>query len=79
MCCLGGGRAAATALAVLRLRMCLLLIWRQPTYPSGGQPTPPEASLQGVGEFQCYDRRALASLAAAAREAGHPEWGNTGG
>ena len=31
-----------------------------------------------VGEFQCYDRRALASLAAAAQEAGHPEWGYTG-
>lgn len=29
----------------------------------------------GVGEFQCYDRRALASLAAAARERGCPEWG----
>ena len=36
------------------------------------------AAPQGVGEFQCYDRRALASLAAAAREAGRPEWGNTG-
>ncbi|KIY94484.1 hypothetical protein MNEG_13478, partial [Monoraphidium neglectum] len=32
----------------------------------------------GVGEFQCYDRRALASLAAAARERGHPEWGYSG-
>lgn len=32
----------------------------------------------GLGEFQCYDRRALASLAAAAREAGHPEWGYGG-
>eukprot|EP00798_Chlamydomonas_sp_ICE-L_P001537 gene1537-32915_t len=32
----------------------------------------------GVGEFQCYDRRALASLAQAAREAGYPEWGNGG-
>ena len=31
-----------------------------------------------VGEFQCYDRRALASLAAAAQEAGHPEWGYSG-
>ena len=31
-----------------------------------------------VGEFQCYDRRALASLAAAAQEAGHPEWGYMG-
>uniref|UniRef100_A0A6T5U2K4 Beta-amylase n=1 Tax=Chlamydomonas chlamydogama TaxID=225041 RepID=A0A6T5U2K4_9CHLO len=32
----------------------------------------------GVGEFQCYDRRALASLAQAARTAGKPEWGNGG-
>ncbi|GAX84030.1 hypothetical protein CEUSTIGMA_g11454.t1 [Chlamydomonas eustigma] len=32
----------------------------------------------GVGEFQCYDRRALASLADAAREAGHDEWGHGG-
>ncbi|KAL6761025.1 beta-amylase, partial [Haematococcus lacustris] len=32
----------------------------------------------GVGEFQCYDRRALACLAQAAREAGHPEWGYGG-
>lgn len=32
----------------------------------------------GIGEFQCYDRRALASLAQAARAAGHPEWGYSG-
>ncbi|KAF5833355.1 glycoside hydrolase superfamily [Dunaliella salina] len=32
----------------------------------------------GVGEFQCYDRRALASLAQAAREAGSPDWGYGG-
>ena len=32
----------------------------------------------GIGEFQCYDRRALASLATAAEEAGHPEWGHSG-
>ena len=31
-----------------------------------------------VGEFQCYDRRALASLASSASTAGHPEWGHTG-
>lgn len=31
-----------------------------------------------VGEFQCYDRRAMASLARCAQEAGHPEWGYTG-
>lgn len=32
----------------------------------------------GIGEFQCYDRYALASLAAAATAAGHPEWGRSG-
>ncbi|KAK9800195.1 hypothetical protein WJX73_007313 [Symbiochloris irregularis] len=32
----------------------------------------------GVGEFQCYDRRAMASLAAAAHSFGHPEWGYSG-
>lgn len=32
----------------------------------------------GVGEFQCYDRHALSSLARAAIEAGHPEWGYGG-
>lgn len=31
-----------------------------------------------VGEFQSYDQRALASLAASAATAGHPEWGYTG-
>ena len=31
-----------------------------------------------VGEFQCYDRRALASLAAAAEATGHSEWGYSG-
>lgn len=31
-----------------------------------------------IGELQCYDRRALASLAQAAQEKGHPEWGYTG-
>eukprot|EP00879_Flechtneria_rotunda_P005448 GHRR01005741.1.p1 GENE.GHRR01005741.1~~GHRR01005741.1.p1 ORF type:complete len:1044 (+),score=501.89 GHRR01005741.1:1438-4569(+) len=32
----------------------------------------------GVGEFQCYDRRALASLASAAAAVGRPEWGYAG-
>ena len=45
-------------------------------YPS--YPEPAGWRFPGVGEFQCYDRRALASLAAAAAAAGHPEWG-TGG
>lgn len=32
----------------------------------------------GVGEFQCYDRRALESLANAANSVGRPEWGKGG-
>ncbi len=32
----------------------------------------------GIGEFQCYDRRALASLASAAEDVGRPEWGHAG-
>jgi hypothetical protein len=46
--------------------------------PTHTRPSSPPTNAQGVGEFQCYDRRALASLAAAAREHGEPEWGNTG-
>ncbi|KFM23571.1 Beta-amylase 1, chloroplastic [Auxenochlorella protothecoides] len=46
---------------------------RYPAYPeTNGWRFP------GIGEFQCYDRRALASLARAAGAAGHPEWGNSG-
>ena len=32
----------------------------------------------GIGEFQCYDRRARASLAYAAATVGRPEWGYAG-
>ena len=32
----------------------------------------------GVGEFQCYDRRALESLSQAATAVGRPEWGKGG-
>ena len=35
-------------------------------------------NFPGVGEFQCYDRRALDSLAAAAAAVGRPEWGKGG-
>lgn len=46
---------------------------RYPSYPeTNGWRFP------GIGEFQCYDRRALASLARAAEGAGHPEWGHGG-
>ena len=34
--------------------------------------------IMQIGELQCYDRRALASLAQAAQDRGHPEWGYTG-
>ncbi len=37
-----------------------------------------ESLLGQVGEFQCYDQRALASLAESASRVGHPEWGQTG-
>ena len=35
-------------------------------------------NFPGVGEFQCYDRRALDSLAAAAAAGDAPEWGKGG-
>lgn len=35
-------------------------------------------SFPGIGEFQCYDRYMLASLARAAASAGRPEWGHGG-
>ena len=44
-------------------------------------PSYPEAlgwRFPGIGEFQCYDKRALASLAEAAEEYGEPEWGSAG-
>ena len=37
-----------------------------------------DRAFMQIGELQCYDRRALASLAQAAQEKGHPEWGYTG-
>jgi hypothetical protein len=44
-----------------------------PRYPAYFEPN--GWRFPGVGEFQCHDRRALASLAAAATAAGRPEWG----
>ena len=79
MGCLASGRAAASTGAPSAVFAAADL---SPTCPPACFLARPPACLpclQGVGEFQCYDRRALASLAAAAREAGHPEWGNTGG
>jgi len=35
-------------------------------------------NFPGIGEFQCYDRHALDSLAAAAAAVGRPEWGKGG-
>ena len=70
----GGGRGGAQPLieeVVVGAGPCGEL--RYPSYPE-----PAGWRFPGVGEFQCYDRRALASLAAAAAAAGHPEWG-TGG
>lgn len=45
-------------------------------YPS--YPEPNGWRFPGIGEFQCYDRRALASLARAAAAVGQPDWGNAG-
>jgi Glycosyl hydrolase family 14 len=45
-------------------------------YPS--YPEPNGWRFPGIGEFQCYDRRGLASLARAAMAVGRPEWGNAG-
>eukprot|EP00164_Ancoracysta_twista_P009651 GFYU01014361.1.p1 GENE.GFYU01014361.1~~GFYU01014361.1.p1 ORF type:complete len:471 (-),score=141.00 GFYU01014361.1:75-1487(-) len=45
---------------------------RYPSYPLS------RWSFPGVGEFQCYDKHALESLANAATAAGHSEWGHGG-
>jgi len=47
---------------------------RYPSYPEGDG----RWRFPGVGEFQCYDKYMLGSLAAAAAAAGHPEWGQGG-
>ena len=39
---------------------------------------PPSHKSNPSSSFQCYDRRALASLATAAAAAGRPEWGYGG-
>mmetsp|Transcript_1326 Transcript_1326/g.5274 ORF Transcript_1326/g.5274 Transcript_1326/m.5274 type:complete len:526 (-) Transcript_1326:35-1612(-) len=46
---------------------------RYPSYPLGDG----RWQFPGVGEFQSYDKRARASLQAAARRAGRPEWGES--
>lgn len=45
---------------------------RYPAYPLS------RWSFPGVGEFQCYDKYMLASLAQAAVSAGHADWGHGG-
>jgi beta-amylase len=47
---------------------------RYPSYPEGDG----RWRFPGVGEFQCYDARMAASLAAAAAAVGRPEWGRRG-
>eukprot|EP00899_Mesostigma_viride_P000180 jgi/Mesvir1/10162/Mv18042-RA.1 len=47
---------------------------RYPAYPEGDG----RWRYPGIGEFQCYDRRALAHLRAKAKEVGHDEWGLSG-
>lgn len=50
---------------------CSLSTWHLASIPHLMLPT----ALHHCFSVQCYDRRALASLAAAARERGCPEWG----
>ena len=47
---------------------------RYPSYPQGNN----QWRFPGIGEFQCFDRNALGSLAHAAAKNGHIEWGGTG-
>jgi len=47
---------------------------RYPAYPEGAG----RWHFPGLGEFQCYDKRALGRLAAAASDAGRIEWGGSG-
>lgn len=76
--------AAATAAAAGRCcgvrALCHLALptCTRPRPPNHPPTNPTCCDLQGIGEFQCYDRRALASLAQAACAVGHPEWGNSG-
>jgi len=52
---------------------------RYPSYPENKRcPAASQWRFPGIGEFQCYDKRALLSLAQAASEAGHIEWGGSG-
>ena len=52
---------------------------RYPAYPENKRcPAASQWRFPGIGEFQCYDKRALLSLAQAASEAGHLEWGGAG-
>eukprot|EP00898_Chlorokybus_atmophyticus_P008971 jgi/Chlat1/9075/Chrsp94S08364 len=47
---------------------------RYPAYPEQGG----RWRFPGIGEFQCYDRRAMADLAECAFAAGHREWALSG-
>lgn len=52
---------------------------RYPAYPENKfAQRASQWTFPGIGEFQCYDQRALVSLARAASEAGHIEWGGSG-
>ena len=52
---------------------------RYPAYPENKiSPGSSQWQFPGIGEFQCYDQRALGNLARAGSEAGHIEWGGAG-
>jgi len=52
---------------------------RYPAYPENKRtPMASQWRFPGIGEFQCYDRRALGALAKAAADANRIEWGGAG-
>ena len=52
---------------------------RYPSYPENKRsPNSSQWRFPGIGEFQCYDQRALGALARHAAEVGRIEWGGSG-
>jgi len=52
---------------------------RYPSYPENKRsPNSSQWQFPGIGEFQCYDQRALGALARHAADVGRIEWGGSG-
>ena len=52
---------------------------RYPAYPENKfAQNSSQWRFPGIGEFQCYDKRALVAMARAASKVGHIEWGGSG-